>query len=445
MAKHRILIVDDEADIRFGIGKFLRSRGYEIVEAWNCESAEAAFAAQRPDVVILDYQLPDGSALDVLPRLRAIDSTTPLIVLTAFGTIAMAVKSIKEGAEQFLTKPIELPALEIIIGRALEHQRNRRQAVAGRKREARALVDPFVGTSRVIRRLADDAERVTATDRPILIQGETGSGKTILARWLHAHGPRADEAFVDLNCAGLSREFLETELFGHEKGAFTGAVASKVGMLEMAHRGTVFLDEVGDMDLTVQGALLKVIEDHRFHRLGGVRDVHVDIRLITATHQSLAELVREKRFRGDLYFRVNTVALTVPPLRERAEDIPMLSERLIAEFAGELGRSIPELTTEASAMLKSQPWPGNIRELRSVVERAILLGNGRAIVPDDLRFDVEPTPSLTPASLMDNERMFLLEALRSEGGNVLKTAQRLGLARSALYKKIKKFGIEIPR
>lgn len=445
MTKHRILIVDDEADIRFGIAKFLRSRGYDIAEAWDCESAVAAFASGRPDVVILDYQLPDGSALDVIPRLRVLDASTPLIVLTAFGTIAMAVKSIKEGAEQFLTKPIELPALEIIIGRALEHQRNRRKALAGRTRAVRERIDPFIGTSAAIRRLADDASRVLASERPILIRGETGSGKTVLARWLHANGPRSEETFVDLNCAGLSREFLETELFGHEKGAFTGAVASKHGMLEMAHRGTVFLDEVGDMDLAVQAALLKVLEDHRFRRLGGVRDVHVDIRLVTATHQDLSELVREKRFRGDLYFRINTVELTVPPLRDRPEDVPLIADKLVADSASELGRRVPIISPAAHDALREQPWPGNVRELRSVLERALLLGNGQTIEPSDLRFDSAQSSRPVSATIQDNERAFLLEALRAEGGNVQRTAARLGLARSALYKKIRKFDIQIPR
>ena len=319
MRKSRILIVDDDAAIRFAIGDFLSTHGYLTEQAADCRQAEEALPVFSPDALLADYMMPDGNALELLARLRAINSEIPVVILTGHGSIDLAVRAIKEGAEQFLTKPLELPTLLVVLERVLENQRNRQRQEAGRSRQARRVMDPFLGTSAAIRALADEAQRVADSDRSVLIQGETGSGKGVLARWLHENGPRAKDPFVDLNCAGLSRELLETEIFGHEKGAFTGAAASKSGLLEIAHRGTFFLDEIGDMDLQVQPKLLTAVEEKRFRRLGDVRDRTVDVRLVAATHQDLGQLVREKRFRGDLYFRINARRLEVPPLRQRAQ------------------------------------------------------------------------------------------------------------------------------
>jgi DNA-binding NtrC family response regulator len=443
VARQKVLLVDDEADIRFVIGTFLRSQGYDVVEAESCRGAEAVFQASRPDLAILDYQLPDGTALDLLPRLKEIDSATPLLILTAHGTIPMAVHAIKEGAEQFLTKPIELPALAIILRRSLDAQRDRRKQMAGSSRRAREAVDPFLGTSDAIRQLERRAHRVLVSESPILIQGETGTGKTLLAKWLHEQGPRADETMVDLNCAALSRELLETELFGYEKGAFTGAAGAKMGLLEVAHRGTVFLDEIGDMDVQVQPKLLKVIEEKQFRRVGGVRDRHVDIRLVAASHQDLEQLVEERRFRGDLLFRINTIPLQVPSLRERSEDILLLAERILKNLAGEIGCGEVSLSASAEAALTAYAWPGNIRELRNVLERALLLSESNVLTAEDFRFSRAARPD--DATIADNERRHIEQVLREEGGRVDRAAGRLGIVRSALYKKIKKHGIVIPR
>src|SRR5688500_2318548 len=338
MSRNRILIVDDEPGVRFGIRDFLELQGYEIDEAENCRDAQDLFRSSRPDVVIADYMMTDGTALDLLPRLKEINPDTPLLILTAHGSIDLAVRAIKEGAEQFLTKPLELPALAMILKRLLENQRNRHKQLASKSRQQRLAIDPFIGQSPRIRALAEQAKRVLATESPVLILGETGSGKGVLARWLHENGPRAEEAFVDLNCAGLTRELLETELFGHEKGAFTSATASKQGLFEVAHRGTIFLDEIGDVDLQIQPKLLKVLEDKRFRRLGDVRDRQVDVRLIAATHQDIGQLVREKQFRDDLYFRISTIPLSFPSLRERIEDIPTMAQYLLDKVAVDLGR-----------------------------------------------------------------------------------------------------------
>jgi DNA-binding NtrC family response regulator len=449
MSRNRILIVDDEPGVRFGIREFLGLQGYDIEEAESCHDAQRIFRSLRPDVVIADYMLPDGTALDLLPRLREIDSEIPLLILTAHGSIDLAVRAIKEGAEQFLTKPLELPALHVILQRLLQKQRNHHKQLASKTRQVRQAIDPFIGTSTAIRALAEQARKVLMTESPILILGETGTGKGVLARWLHENSPRADEAFVDLNCAGLSRELLETELFGHEKGAFTSAITSKQGLFEVAHRGTIFLDEIGDVDLQIQPKLLKVLEEQRFRRVGDVRDRQVDVRLIAATHQDLGELVREKRFRDDLYFRVSTIPLAFPPLRERIQDIPVLADYMLEKFMADLGRGEIRLEPDSIKALQSYSWPGNVRELRNVIERAVLLSDQPNIKLRDLHFDghshsrqMTLDSSLT---LMDMERQHIERVLREESGRVEKTAKRLGIPRSSLYQKIKKHRINVSK
>lgn len=449
MARNRILIVDDEAGIRFGIRDFLESHGYEVDEAPSCQAAEQSFRHARPDVAIVDYALPDGNALDLMPRLRAIDAGIPLIVLTGNASIDLAVRAIKEGAEHFLTKPVELPALLIILQRLLENQRNRQKQLVSKSRQSRQQgVDPFRGTSQVIRQLAEQAARVQLTDSPILIQGETGTGKGVLAAWLYNNSPRAEEAMVDLNCAGLSRELLETELFGHEKGAFTGATASKTGLFEVAHRGTIFLDEIGDVDPLVQPKLLKVLEEKRFRRVGDVRDRQVDVRLIAATSQDLGLLVREKRFRSDLYFRISTIPLTVPPLRDRSEDIPLLIQYLLKGFAADLGRGEVRLSTDAERALQAYAWPGNVRELRNVLERALLLSGHNILTPKDFHFDTASAPDVwlddSNLTLLELEQRHIERVLQEER-NVDQAAKRLGIPRSSLYQKIKRYGITLSK
>ena len=444
MPRNRILLVDDEPGVRFGMRGFLESHDYQVEEAETVAEAEEAFRASPPDAAILDYSLPDGNALDLLPRLKEIDSGVPLVILTAHGSVDLAVRAIKEGADHFLTKPVELPALLVIVSRLLENQRNRQQQLARKSRQMRERIDPFIGTSGAIRELADQATRVVASDSPILIKGETGTGKGVLAAWLRDNGPRAEEAFIDLNCAGLSRELLESELFGHEKGAFTGAVVSKQGLLEVAHRGTLFLDEIGDMDLQVQPKLLKVVEEKRFRRLGDVRDRRVDIRLLSATHEDLGVLAREKRFRSDLYFRINTIPLVVPPLRSRIEDIPLLARYLLGRIARPRGDV--QLSSDANDALQSYHWPGNIRELKNVLERAVLLSDHQELTRKDLRFD----PSVaadhqssddSSLTLQEVEERHIRKVLELERGRVDRAAMRLGIPRSSLYQKIKKYRI----
>jgi DNA-binding NtrC family response regulator len=445
MAGERVLIVDDEAAIRFGIGDFLRASGFVVDEAEGLSSAERALREQAPDIAIVDYNLGDGTGLDLMRRIRAVDEQVPVVMLTAHGTIDLAVQAVKEGAEHFLTKPVELPALRVLLVRALEHQRGRKKGLARKKREQREEVDPFRGASAAIKRLADEARRLLPSDRPIYLHGETGSGKGVLARWLHHNGPRQSEAFVDMNCAGLSKELLESELFGHERGAFTGAIAAKPGLLDIAHRGTVFLDEVGDMEASVQAKLLKVLEDRRYRRLGDVHDRQVDVRLVTATHHDLEALVHAEKFRQDLYYRIGTLPLVIPPLRARREDIAMLAADFASRFAAELGRGAVELTSKAVALLQDYRWPGNIRELRNVMERAVLIADGGAIGEGELSYLARPRgPAGAPTAsetLADVERAHVLKILREEDGKVEQAAVRLGLPRSSLYNKLKRYKV----
>lgn len=449
MARNRILIVDDEPGLRFGIKDFLELQGYEIDEAANCSEARQLFRTSRPDVVIADYLLPDGTALDLLRRLKEVDSDIPLLVLTAHGSIDLAVRAIKLGAEQFLTKPLELPALLVILQRVLENRRNHQKQLALKSRLGRRAIDPFVGTSAAIRTLADQARKVLVTESPLLILGETGTGKGVLAKWLHANSARSEEAFVDLNCAGLSRELLETELFGHEKGAFTSAIATKQGLFEVAHRGTIFLDEIGDVDLQIQPKLLKVLEEKRFRRVGDVRDRQVDVQLIAATHQDIGDLVRERRFRDDLYFRISTIPLTFPALRERVDDIPVLAQYLLDKFAADFGRGETRLEPDCVKALQAYSWPGNIRELRNVIERAVLLSEHTTIKLRDLHFDGSAGPRSShedsSLTLLEVEKRHIERVLQEEQGRVDRASKRLGVPRSTLYQKIKRHRIRLSR
>ena len=448
MTRNHVLIVDDEPVIRTAMKKFLSQAGFEVWEAENRTAAIGQMRTHSPDAIILDYKLPDCTALDLIPQLQAMNSSVSIIVLTAHATIDLAVSAMKHGADQFLTKPIELPTLLHVLNRTLDIQRNRQAGLAERSRESRKVFDPFAGTSSAIRELESDALKIAPTDRPVLIQGETGSGKGVLAGWLHRNSRRREESLVDLNCAGLSKEFLESELFGHQKGAFTGAVQDKQGLLDLAHRGTLFLDEIGDIDLQVQPKLLKVLEEKQFRRLGDVRPRFADVRLIAATHHDLQGLVRARKFREDLYFRISTIVLRIPPLRDRAEDIPLLASEILNRIAHEMGRSEAKLTDSAVRALGEHSWPGNLRELKNVLERSLLMGDKNEIKRSDLRFE-----STAPASGLDQRDLTLTEVesrhialvLKDEGGSVELAAKRLGITRNTLYYKLRKHRIAVPK
>jgi len=443
--RSRILLVEDEPSVRLGARDYLEERGWTVIEADSCATARNRFEHEDVDAVICDFALPDGDALSLLPLFKGGEAGVPVIILSGQGTIELAVRAIQQGADHFMTKPIELPTLETLLARLLDRERERKRTLAGRVGRVRKVPDPFLGTSPVIRRLADDARRIVNSDSPVLLLGETGAGKGVLASWLHAHSSRAEEPYVDLNCAGLSGEFLQSELFGHERGAFTGATAAKPGLFEVAHRGTMFLDEIGDTDLEVQGKLLKAIEEKEFRRMGALRNRHVDVRIIAATHHDLHELATSGTFRRDLYFRISTLPLRVPSLRERPEDIVLLARHLLTEVGLDMGRTDLSLSPQATEALGRYDWPGNVRELRNVLERAALLSPTPVIEAPSLRF--ETGPSFSPAAnelsltLAEVERNHIERVLAAVNGHVEAAAVRLGVARSTLYDMLRRHGI----
>jgi len=456
VTRNRVLLVDDDPVIRFSIRHYLELRGLQVTEADSVQTAKQKFAAATADAAIVDISLPDGDGLELLQHFKNADADVPVIVLTGEGSIEMAVRAIKEGAEQFLTKPVELPALHTLLVRALENKRFRQQSFVSQSKAKRDRLNPFLGKSVAIRRLEELTRRVVSSESPILLQGETGSGKGVLAKWIHENSRRADEVFMDLNCAGLEREFLETELFGHERGAFTGAVQAKPGLLEVADRGTVFLDEIGDIDMTVQPKLLKVLEAHQFRRLGDVHDRTVDIRLISATHRDLKELVRQQRFREDLFFRITIIPIRIPPLRERPEDVPLLASDILGRISSERGVDAIELDETAMTVLQQYPWPGNIREMRNVLERAAQIAQHPVLTVRDLELQYPGSPA--PGSngngdgtraanghhltLREVEARYIELVLREEDGSIERAARRLGISRSSLYNKVKTKEVE---
>jgi DNA-binding NtrC family response regulator len=440
----KLLLVDDDVQLRTVLAAYLRRAGLEVLEAGNCKDARSLQARERPDVTVVDYELPDGTAFDVLNSMQERDAGEAAIVLTGLGTIDLAVRAIKSGAEHFLTKPVDVESLGLLVQRTLDVQRGRRQQTAARA-SVRGSRDPFIGTSTRIQELKELAHAVVDSDAPVLILGETGSGKGVLAHWLHDNGSRSNEPFVDMNCAAFSKELVASELFGHQRGAFTGAASNKPGLVEVAHKGTLFLDEIGDLDLDVQPKLLKVLEDRSFRRLGEVTSRSSDVRLIAATHRDLAQLVLENRFRDDLRFRINTITLELPPLRDRPEDIPEIAEVVLSSLAARSGRQV-ELDKGAAHMLSSYPWPGNIRELRNVLERALVFCKHSVIDRNALRFDrvLEPASAdeAGPNTLDEAEKHHIMNVLRRMSGRVDDAARILDVSRSALYAKLKKHGIK---
>ncbi len=449
--KKSLLVVDDDRTITLALKDYFEAKGFDVVTVPSLAEAQIAFRSRRPDVAVVDYMLPDGDALQLLERFKAVDPNCPVIVLTGHASVDLAVRAIQEGASQFLTKPVKLPALEAVIERALADDAMRRQELARRSTGAARVVDPFTDATGVMRELAGRARKVLASELPVLILGETGTGKGVLARWIHESGPRRRAPFVDLNCAGLSREFLDTELFGHEKGAFTGAVAAKQGLFEVSHGGTLFLDEIGDVDPQLQPKLLKVVEEKRFRRLGEVSDRTVDVRLIGATHHDLEAMARDGRFRSDLYFRIATIPLRIPSLRERAEDIPVLVGQMLADIARSVGRTNVTVAPAAMQELQAYSWPGNVRELRNALERAVLLAERDALERSDFALTFHGTAGGAAAggdelrlTLEQMERRHIERVLADEEGRVDRAAERLAVPRSSLYQKIKRYGIAIP-
>jgi len=448
MAK-RLLIVDDEENLCKQLARFFTMKGYAVESAHDGAAALQALTTFAPEVVLLDLRLPDQSGIDLLQRIKREQPGTGVVMFTAYGDVDTAVRATQLGADHFVLKPVKLDSLEALVERILSTYRSQAEVTYLRGR-----LDEFRGKDKVQRLLLPPAVKEAITllaENPgtnVLILGETGTGKGMVANAIHALSPRAEEPFVDVNCAGLSSQLLESELFGHERGAFTDAKSLKRGLLEVAHGGSLFLDEVGDLSLDVQAKLLKVIEDRRFRRLGGTANLKVDVRLMAATNVELERAVKEGRFRADLYYRLTVIPIHLPPLRQRPEDIVPLAQLFREEFSQSLSKPIQGIAPAAEAMLGAYAWPGNIRELRNVMERAALLCPGTAILPghlpEGLRARSRAAPSLTDddLSLEAVERSHIQRILALCGGNRSRAAGMLRIHRATLIKKIQRYQID---
>jgi DNA-binding NtrC family response regulator len=425
---NRVLLVDDDKSIRFGVRRHLERSGFVVAEAVSCESARERFRSFDPHAVVTDFCLPDGEGLALVGDFRREKPALPIMLFTGFGSIELAVRAVKTGADNVLTKPVDLDRLVDEL---------RRVCHAPPAPPSAAPLGTFFG-------LDEDLQRLKDLDCALLILGETGTGKTMLARWLHEASRRRDKPFVDLNCAGLARDLVESELFGHERGAFTSANATKPGVFELADGGTLFLDEIGDIDPAVQPKVLKAIEEKRFRRMGSGRERTVDVRIIAATHRDLREAARTERFRSDLYYRLSTVTVTIPSLRERRSDIPRLARELMTALAAKIGRGVPELAADAEAALVGHAWPGNVRELKNVLERALCFSPAATLRARDLRIEAHAEPDAAPpATLRAAERSHIERALLAHQ-HVADAARSLGISRSSMYVKLKAYGLVTP-
>ncbi len=451
-SKGTLLVVDDERSLRFSIGEWARDEGYAPLEAATGREALEAVRERGVDAVILDLKLGDEDGLRVLRELRDLDASLPVVMLTGHGTVEQAVRAIQLGAYDFMLKPPDLGHLGVVLDRALEHARLRQEV--SRLRESAAGRVEIVGSSDGLKGALSRLERAAkASSSTVLIHGETGSGKELMARYLHDKSARAGGPFVELNCSAIPEQLLESELYGHERGAFTDAKRFRKGVFELADRGTLFLDEIGVMAPQLQAKLLRVLETRTFRRVGGAVDITVDVRVVAATHRDLTRLVSEGRFREDLYFRLNVVPVVVPPLRERTSDIPPLAEHFVARFCRELGRPTARLHPGALERMQAYRWPGNVRELRNVIERVVLLEADDEIRAEHLPPEMsasagprgtgggEPFPTGVVRPLADVEKMAIEHALRVCDGNKTRAATLLGIARQTLRTKLKEYAI----
>lgn len=459
---YAILVVEDEATLARNIAAYLTRSGYDAQVAESGEEGLRVLDSFKPDAVLLDLRLPGMDGLAALERFRAADPNLTVILMTGHGTVETAVEAMKAGAYDFLTKPVSLSKLLLLLQKALGDER-REQALSYLQRRAAAHsgIEALLGESEPMRllkrKLAQVIEaerRLTDADAPaVLISGETGVGKEVVARALHFSGPRADKPFVEINCASIPAQLLESELFGHERGAFTDARERKLGLVETAAEGTLFLDEIGDMDIALQAKLLKLLEDKSVRRIGSVRDQKVNVRIMAATHRDLDSLVQAQRFRADLYFRLRIVELAVPPLRQRGEDVLLLARHFLAIHGARYGKTALTFSPAVERLLLEHRWPGNVRELRNIVEQAVLLVTGRVIDVDSLSLSSAVGTPQQAADAMPQEtsrldraeRALLVEALETTQWNVSRAARLLGVSRDTLRYRMAKFDLAAPR
>jgi DNA-binding NtrC family response regulator len=444
----KILVVDDEPSNRNILKQELTHKGYVVETASSGSEALRQATFGRPDLIILDYMMPDLSGLDVLKELRRREDDTPVIMITAYGTVDRAVESMKEGAYDFITRPFEPDHITLVVEKALERQRLKR-GVEILTAEAHERYHLILGESPKMKYVAEMAKKVAASNATVLLLGESGTGKEIFARNIHHWSDRRDKPFIIINCVGLSKELLESELFGHEQGAFTGAHQRKRGKLELAHGGTVFFDEIGDVSQELQAKLLRFLQEREFERVGGVQSISVDVRVIAATNRDLDDALEKGLFREDLYHRLNVVPLNLPPLRERKEEIPLLSHYFLRKYSKQTIKKFSDIAPAAMEGLVSYNWPGNVRELGNVIERAVVLGSGPTVAIEDL-----PSRMLTRESAASSEllsyreginvarRELILKALSKTQGNRTTAAKVLGLEAKYLLKLMKSLQIE---
>ena len=467
----RILVADDHDAVRDGMVLSLTRLGHEVQGVKGGAEAIAAYRKRPADVVVTDLRMVPVDGIEVVRRLREADPEATVVVVSAHGTIASAVDAMREGAIDFIEKPFPPEVLRARVEKAIEIARERRGARTARAR-AEALEedlgrehDPhgLIGASDPMRRVLDQVRKVAPTDATVLVLGESGTGKELVARAVHDGSARREKPFVSVSCAAIPEGLLESELFGHEKGSFTGAVRRKLGRFELAHEGTLFLDEVGELPPSVQVKLLRVLQERRFERVGGEETVEVDVRLVSATNRDLAAMVKEGRFREDLYYRLDVVPIRLPPLRERPGDVEELARHFLARAAPRLGRAVKGFSPEALELLRRHRWPGNVRELENVIEQALVFAEGELVTPAELPQALRRAPALeavaglagvtlpAPAAdrsltetLEDIERQLILAAYEKAKGVKAETARLLGIKPSALYYKLEKYGIVKP-
>ncbi len=448
----RILVVEDEERLRRVVELQLKGAGFEVDQAGTAEAAVRF--ADSADLILTDLKLPGMTGLDLIEQIRRQNSQTPVIVMTAFSTVDNAVEAMKKGAVDFLPKPFSLDHLMAVVNKALEV--NALRAENQKLREElgwRYEFDNIIGRSEPMREIFASIERIAPTRATVLLCGESGVGKDMIARAIHHHSPRATRPFVKINCTALPENLMESELFGYEKGAFTGANVAKPGKFEQADTGTVFLDEIGDVPPAIQVKLLRILQEREFERLGSNKTKHIDVRVLAATNVDLREALEQGTFREDLYYRLNVLPLNIPPLRDRKEDVPFLAEHFVKKFAKEMGGRIESISETAIQKLLGYHWPGNVRELENVIERSMVLSQGPVLQPEDIRLDSAPSRARSQAiaadaflpegmTLDEYEQSIIREALKRANGNKSQAARMLGLTRNALRYRLQQMGIE---
>jgi two-component system, NtrC family, response regulator AtoC len=454
MKRTRILVVDDEHLIRWSLEQNLRKQGYDLLTAGTGEDALKVVREEQPDLVLLDIQLPGISGLEVLEKIKEFDEETIVIMVTAQGGLEIAVNAMRMGAYDYINKPFNLDEMAIVIRKALENSDLRRE-VAGLRSEHKKVGPPrMIGESRHMKHVLEMMGRVAKSEASmVLIQGESGTGKELVAKWIHYESSRADKPFVAINCAAVPATLLESELFGYDKGAFTDAKTTKKGLFELADGGTVFLDEIGDMELGMQAKLLRFLEDRTFRRIGGSKVITVDVRIISATNKDLLKAVEEKNFRNDLYYRLQVIPIFLPPLRERKDDVILLANYFIESYNREYNKKVKAISGMAEKLLVDYDWPGNIRELKNVIERAIILGNEDTLLFEHLPLEMVAKTSSSSSSastvfklppegvdIEEVEKELIRQALDVTEWNQSKAAKMLNLGIDAFRYRMKKFG-----